>query len=238
MFSAEVWGTVGEWIGAVGTGGAAIAAASFYILDTRRSQIAQARLVWVQQRVDDSREMAVIVTNNSNLPIVLDLMYWSEPPLRKALLSVAEFNVRSAAEPSASDFEVIHDPHKRIHSKDEIIGYSGDKGWTSIRASDKRVAAGQTITLASDVVLTYRVSMRYWITFQDASGQAWQLEIGPNHGKALSRRYKDFPYRTKLSGRLAITFSSLRRYITVNRWLWKHRSESTTPYNDVSATID
>ncbi|HME78212.1 MAG TPA: hypothetical protein VKI00_21970 [Mycobacterium sp.] len=44
-FYADVWGNAAEWATAIGTGGAAIAAATYYILSARSRKRAQARQV-------------------------------------------------------------------------------------------------------------------------------------------------------------------------------------------------
>src|SRR6185312_8312529 len=74
MFPVEIWGNVAEWAGAIGTGGAAMAAAGFYIYDRYRESTAQSRQV---NFVDYGTVYEV--TNASDQPIhYVSLLY--DPP--------------------------------------------------------------------------------------------------------------------------------------------------------------
>jgi hypothetical protein len=64
-----VWGTVGQWIGALGTSGAAIAAAGYYINDKRLDAMAQAGLVRAEFKESKDGEVVVLVHNHSEGPI-------------------------------------------------------------------------------------------------------------------------------------------------------------------------
>jgi hypothetical protein len=59
-------GDVAMWAGAVGTGGAAITAASYYVVDLRRKTRAQAELV--KADVPAGREFGIRVHNGSERP--------------------------------------------------------------------------------------------------------------------------------------------------------------------------
>lgn len=85
MFSVYVWGTVAEMIGAVGTSGAAICAATVYISDRRREARAQAQLVRVEHADSSNREQASVettftVTNDSDQPISGFYLFMKENP--------------------------------------------------------------------------------------------------------------------------------------------------------------
>ncbi|OMB96164.1 hypothetical protein A5733_12110 [Mycobacterium sp. NS-7484] len=74
MFPVEIWGNVAEWVGAIGTSGAAITAVGYYMFQHRTEKRKQAMLVAVE--VSESRKrrpgeeegrwlMELEITNNS-----------------------------------------------------------------------------------------------------------------------------------------------------------------------------
>lgn len=67
MFPVEIWGTVAQWVSALGTSGAAIAAAGYYINDKRIEAKKQARLVRTRFTASGDK---VVVNNHSPLPVV------------------------------------------------------------------------------------------------------------------------------------------------------------------------
>jgi hypothetical protein len=68
VFAAEIWGTVAQWVSAIGTSGAAMAAAGYYIFDKSLAAKAQARQIRV--KITALRpEIGFDVHNHSEHPI-------------------------------------------------------------------------------------------------------------------------------------------------------------------------
>ena len=120
MFSALVWGTVADVPGALSTGDAAVSALTYYILDSRKSHAAQARLVRASLHPEPNDIFEVSVTNDSDRPISLELLFFSEKNFSKALLAD---EVITAAVP-ADAWCTISSTHGIVEAAAEPIGHS------------------------------------------------------------------------------------------------------------------
>jgi hypothetical protein len=72
VFDVDIWGNVAAWASAIGTGGAAIVAASYYIVSARSRKRAQARQVHVAVVLPEHpkiRPFNFVLYNDSEHPI-------------------------------------------------------------------------------------------------------------------------------------------------------------------------
>jgi hypothetical protein len=77
VFDVDIWGNVAAWASAIGTGGAAIAAASYYILSARSRKRAQARQVHVEVTFPEQgkiRPFNFVLDNDSEHPIAASIL--------------------------------------------------------------------------------------------------------------------------------------------------------------------
>jgi hypothetical protein len=79
----EIWGTVAAWFSAIGTSGAAVAAATYYIVDSLRANRRQAQLItcWI---VDGPSNSIVHVVNYSNEPVFYLMLEFMSISTRRA----------------------------------------------------------------------------------------------------------------------------------------------------------
>lgn len=258
MFSAQVWGTVADMIGALSTGGAAISALTYYILDSRKSQSAQARLVRANLEPDEHGIFEVSVTNDSDRPITIELIVYREQDFRRAALNYMPMQ-------TTQDFETYngwqyHPELMRGDSegvrfiadrKDQIMGFRHGGGTVYLRAylgdENCRVLPGQSIKFLVEHLI-FRISTDYQLIFFDANGIAWQLDLhrpstDPVTPKRAHRRgpFKQFGSQSRVRmrpiGYLRVTKRAVRNAIRLRWWLFQHRNEQTTPYPRLTAEI-
>jgi hypothetical protein len=256
MFDVEIWGNVAEMTGALSTGGAAFAAAIYYIRDSWASRASQARLVRANLHPEEDGIFEISVTNDSDRPISLELLFWWERSFDRALLAGRPMETRTGVQIGTDDAGnpviqngPIEDAYKSVSAKEDLLGYGVGGGTTNVRAvvgdDLSRVKPGTTERFLMPTVL-YRISTEYRLYFFDANGLAWELELlkAPSSpGKLRRSRYRHSANRLSASSRrrmkpigYARVFNRrIRTHFERRLWLYKHRSEKTTPYARLTA---
>ena len=234
--------------------GAAIAAASYYIVDSGRTRSAQARLV-TAKIVSHSRQEAVFeIANDSDRPIILSILYWSEPSLRRALLDHRGFDthggkVKAGETDDGKPFywvDPIHDPIILGVAKTDLLGYRGGGGTAHLpcHVNDKRRLEGGEREVFSfpTTFHPYQSSHRYLVVFYDANGILWEREApGSGDFAGKLRRGHEYYYHhqrrfeSRLRVRLMRPLRVLAYYYSVHKWLFQNRKQSTTPYPSTRA---
>ncbi|MGU3500516.1 hypothetical protein [Mycobacterium sp. C31M] len=236
-------------IGALSTGGAAISALVFYRLDARKKREAQARLIRGSLHPEPNDVFEVSVTNDSDLPISLELLFVVERDFGKSLLANEVMETRDEVQfgpDSNPNFMVWrgHGAYRMVDHKEQLLGFSGGGGAHNIRYAigdeRSRLMSGSTERFTVKYHL-YRISARYWLYFFDASGIAWELELLPapsSPGRLVQSQYRHSANslgarserRMRPIGYARTAKRRIAAYIERRRWLFAHRKEETTPY--------
>ena len=187
MFDVNIWGTVAAWVSAIGTGGAAVAAASFYILSARSRKRAQARQVHVAVTFPEQgkfRPYNFVLYNDSDHQI--SGFYLGRYKERRLIPSLLNYRVRFQ---KMRDREVVQTSIAEVlrNPKSELVGFDGhqgDMGLTipsvsnaSIGDEPRVLPAGESIVLKPGPNARFRWSTVYWIGFLDANGNRWEREV-------------------------------------------------------------
>lgn len=231
VFAVEIWGDVATWVGAIGTGGAAVTAVTFYIADARAKRATQARLISATSR-QQNLQLSIQIKNRSDHPITDINVWYREKKLAESLLSRDIFHIQRMAY-NTQDKQIVKmiehtsSPLKKVKAKEEFLGYDGRKGmilaWPNLVVSP----GGEASIDIQDH--EYRVSTVYWLGFKDAHGFSWSREVVGGIGNDPGRLRKE-------SGAYAIfrvsPFKNLwqktRHYAEVLVWLTRHRKEGTS----------
>ena len=252
VFYVETWGTVGEMVGGVGTTAAALWAAATYSIDFTQKRSAQAKLVraYVHPRPDGILELSVV--NDSDRPVVLDMLAWRETSFGKALISGDHMRTKSQAEVGHDEKgepilvnSVGGDSCQYPKFKSDIYGYRDNGGLLAIGAAlqeDRRLLPGRTVRFTLSLPLAqYRPSYTYLLGFYDANGLGWERSLSdPNGQPAKPKRRKHWrnfhqAYREPGVGswirhNRLMAMKKARIYIHRRLWLFAHRKELTSPY--------
>lgn len=187
MFDVVIWGNVAEWTGAISTGGAAIAAAGYYILSARSRRRAQARQVHVRVEFPEDgkfRPFNFVLYNDSEGQI--SGFYLGRYKERRLIPSLLDYRVRFQ---KMQDGEVVQTGIAEVlrNPKSELVGFDGrqgDFGLTIPSVSNARIGdesrvlpAGESVVLKPGPKARFRWSTVYWIGFLDASGNRWEREV-------------------------------------------------------------
>lgn len=256
MFSAQVWGSVADMIGAVSTGGAAVSALAYYILDSRKSQAAQARLVRASLHPDQDGVLEVSVTNDSDRPITLEQIVYREKNFKQAALKGMPMQTTVTSESGHRwnyERELMRGDSEGVHfiaeRKEEILGFrhGGGRAYLHAHLGDQncRLLPGASSRFVASYSL-YRISTNYGLIFFDANGIAWELELltkkhGPGKLRRARRRgpFKQLDTRSRRGmrpiGYLRTAKRKLRNSIRLRWWLFRHRKEQTTAYPPLTA---
>ena len=239
--SVNVWGTVANWFEAVGTGGAAIGAATFYVLDSRDKRAAQARLVGASLKVFADDNMAVTVQNDSDRPISSFQILYKEKSLAKALFAKEEFVVPQMRyyKPGKQVVKMLShtsSPLKEIKTKAELLGYDGRAGLIVGWHDRQILGPGKQAYLSVDFVTStpYRVSTEYWLIFTDANGHTWLRELRSSFNtpgrlrKSPANPMRLFPRRRGPKAGVRWLAEEVSHYWKVSLWLVRHRKERTS----------
>jgi hypothetical protein len=234
---ARVWGTVAEWAAAAGTGGAAIAAAWYYIREHQRLRRAQAELVQVQQLSRANQKFSIEVHNRSDRAISGFNVYYKEKKLVGTLLRNQFITLDRSNDPMSSPGDsTIAFLDTKTHRKDHIIGFDGREGLITFEAPSLTIEPGGKIALIGhDQTIggthIFRASTAYWLIFADANNMTWEREIvigSHGYGKLREARRKDYvPNTFERQNWLGRATTKLSRYFRVLFWLVKHFREST-----------
>lgn len=256
MFSVDIWGNVASWVGAVSTGGAALAALGYYVLDSRKARAAQARLVRANLHPEQDGVFEITVTNDSDRPISLELLFWWGKDFDKAVLTGQPMEIRTGIQDGTDQHGqplirtgAIQNAYRHVESKQELLGYAGGGGTANVRfmlGDDKsRLMPGKSQRFLVERVL-YEIGMEYRLYFFDANGLAWELELLPapsSPGKLRRSRYRRSSNRLSAStrsrlkpiGHLRIAKQRIGTQLERRVWLHNHRRQKTTPYPGLTA---
>lgn len=232
-FDVDIWGTVASWVGAIGTGGAAIAAASYYILSARSRKRAQARQVHVWVTFPEPgkvRGFKFVLYNDSEHPISgFYLGRYKERRLIPMLLNGRTFQRVRDGEVEQTGIGTV-----LLNSKSELVGFDGREGDFGLTiegvSSAERGNMPTVLPAAKSVALQpspnhrFRWSTVYWIGFLDASGNRWEREVTNSittYGRLRKGKRGYFEIRAKRRRR------RLKRYWDVTRWVWRNRRSQT-----------
>ncbi|MBI3217407.1 MAG: hypothetical protein HYZ38_26635 [Mycobacterium sp.] len=257
MFNVEIWGTVGEWVGGVGTAASAAAAVVIYSQGQKAEKWTQARLVRGYLYPSPSK-FEVSVINDSDRAISLELIFYREKSFRSALLAGESMythrEVHIATEEDGTPVMSsgpFHDAYLRVSHKGEILGYRNAGGTHNLGyqlGDARRLAAGDTRGFSLDPkMILYHPSREYRLYFLDAMGLPWERELLPAPGmigKLYKSGYHHSPHslgtgmrgRMKLIGKFRVRRRALLKVLSQYWWLWVHRKEKTTAHQPASVT--
>ncbi|OBI65123.1 hypothetical protein A5667_27435 [Mycolicibacterium fortuitum] len=170
-FDAAIWGDVATWVGALGTSGAAIAAAAFYINDRKTTLAEHAN--HVEFLYDGTSGYSYLVRNNGDKRIYAQYVTYVAPRTVRDMIKSYYYPFRQPLIEGRFHAEVA----------DEEAVFRGREDLPPTQTFDLRV----TIRPDDDFRFKMPKEMQYtWgiavvFTFKDARGTAWY--IGP-HTKA------------------------------------------------------
>ncbi|OBI26536.1 hypothetical protein [Mycobacterium sp. E2238] len=233
MFDVDIWGTVAAWASAIGTGTAAIAAASYYILSTRNQKRAQARQVHVNVKFPERgkvRPYHFVLYNDSEDQISgFGIGRYKE---RRLIPSLFNYRVPFLL---MRDDKVIQTGMADMlrHPKSELIGFDGRQGdfRLIVEGASRVLPPGESVVLKQGPNARFRWSTVYWIGFLDANGNRWEREV-TNSVTTYGRLRKGKPVFFARS-RPAQTLGAnrrpgrLRHFWDVTRWVWRNRGLET-----------
>ncbi|WP_435590768.1 hypothetical protein [Nocardia sp. bgisy118] len=217
LFSVEVWGTVGQWFGAVGTSASVAAAAGYYIADQRRNGREQSRQV-------------KILLFGTNPTLRVKLHNHSDKPIYgvKAYSEKVSFSKMAARK----DFW-IYDPGDYIDLEDKSESEASFmfRYWNSanyLYKANGNIGISDYLdphdSIEFDFEERLHAAMDYWVEYTDARGQRWRIELG----EAKQKRVRGVkPYGTRepsFVDRVVGGYDSQVRRIEAWRW-WKRRGE-------------
>lgn len=152
MFDVDIWGNVAAWASAIGTGGAAIGAASYYILSARRLKRAQARQVHAAVSLPEGgkfRPFNFVLYNDSEDQISgFYLGRYKERRLIPSLLNYrVPFQKMRDGVVQTGIAEVLRNP------KSDLVGFDGRQGdmrLTIPSVSNARIGAESRVLPAGE----------------------------------------------------------------------------------------
>jgi hypothetical protein len=219
VFDVEIWGTVASWVGVSTTGGAAVAAAWYYVNDKRLEAIAQARQVRV---LIDSQPQSLKATvfNYSEHPIY-DVAAETHP---MTLTETLVHRKTAVQDPSgkAARLKAQHLAQLRT-----MFAQSGAPG----RAVLKENYSALMPAMSADILYGKPQSpaARYSVVFRDHMSRPWRLEYWTDGGEPHTRL-------THTRGRRAASYARelarhpLRNRVFIRRWAdiwwWEKRNRA------------
>jgi hypothetical protein len=241
VFDVDIWGNVAAWVGAIGTGGAAIAAALYYILSAWSRKRAQARQVHVEVTFPEDgkfRPFNFVLYNDSEDQI--SGFYLGRYKERRLIPSLLNYRVQFQ---KMRDGEVVQTGIAEVlrNPKSELVGFDGRQGdmrLTIPSVSNARIAAesrvlpaGESMVLKPGPNARFRWSTVYWIGFLDANGNRWEREVTNSittYGR-LRKGKQAFFARSRPAQTLGINRrpGRLTHYWDVTRWVWRNRGSQT-----------
>ena len=204
MFPVEIWGTVAQWISAVGTSGAAIAAGSYYILDKRRAKKTQSKKIYIsylERKITDQHH--VHVTNNSD----------------NSIFDVHIYILPRAYGKLAKDRAKCESERQDIKEKLQLLMSYRDwqRDWQRVPEIPK-VGPGESATLKTDCNLIYE---HISLIFRDAATRRWIVDIDPSH-RPHSATFHDHEIKRLTWRYPASEYWPLPRYRA--KWItWRNR---------------
>jgi hypothetical protein len=245
MFSAEVWGTVSGVVEAIGTVAAAVTAVVYYIYESQMKKRAQARQI--RAHLDSPRAksnghpVTITIRNDSERHISGVYVLYTEDSLARSLFTKARFAV---PEIMAKPFTFEGKSYGRLswnmggpdivlkRSKSEIYGFDGAGGLIRPAMGDDRLDSGQerNLDLAEYDAAFYRASRAFWVGFQDADGNLWEIAANREQREGVPRLRSVNSIKDGLFGRTWIgsrVVDALRHNTRVVLWLVRNRGQKT-----------
>lgn len=181
MFDVAVWGTVAAWVGSVSSGGALMTAATYYILDLRRSHKSQAEQVVCWLHPNEHGPFEAHIKNFSDHP-VFDLSY--------EVVGRSDKEVRKELDDNgvASDYPLKKDRDAGFGFSQLLVDYHDHVDFSP----------GQHLDKIPDVP---NVGMSYYhiyFVFKDTAGRTWRRDartghfVGRRRSKAIRRQIENY----------------------------------------------
>lgn len=221
-FDVAIWGNVAEWATAIGTGGAAIAAASYYILSARSRKRAQARQVHVLVTFPEHGKILpfnFVLYNDSEDQISGFYGRYKERRLIPTLLNGRTFQKVRDGEVEQTGIGMV-----LLNPKSELVGFDGRQGDMLLTAPLRVLRAGGSVVLKPGADDRFRWSTVYWIGFLDANGNRWEREVTNSimtYGRLRKGKRGYLEIRAKRRRR------RLKHHWDVTRWVWRNRELHT-----------
>ncbi|MDR3658246.1 MAG: hypothetical protein P4L48_22100 [Mycobacterium sp.] len=221
-----IWGTVAEWFSAIGTGGAAIAAATYYILSARSRKRAQAHQIHATVAFPENGKIHpfnFILYNDSEDQISGFYGRYKERRLIPSLLGGVTFQKMRAGEVEQTGIGMV-----LLNTKSELVGFDGRQGYMllTIIAASRVLPPGQSVTLGPGADDRFRWSTVYWIGFLDANGNRWEREVTNSimtYGRLRKAKKKGYFFEIRAKRRRR----RFKHYLDVTRWVWRNRKLQT-----------
>lgn len=203
-FLATVWGTVAAWAGWVGTVVSLGTAAYYYRSTVKRDERAQAQQIrFVQVGQNDSKGFAR-VHNDSDHAIYDIQVKQARRRFQEVVDRACEFNPVSTETLARlyEDWKRASGGYLQIHSFQQTHIQSGRYFKVTYR-------------------LPYSDTEKVWITFRDANGKLWNLELD-THNPTEVKDSKQKPYTLRGLIKYPEARAVWRRYREVDAWVKKN----------------
>lgn len=220
MFPVEIWGDVATWVGSVGTSGAAIAAATFFIYDKRVEAGAQASLVRAVRKSPYGKKFVATVSNNSDRPIATVVVVLRPMKAREYFLRRDMFADSDNEEPKKLTLTELLDRDPRdlyVTDSADCIAHIQANGLPP----DDIVKAGESIDI--EVPGEFRNDWIYYVSFTDQRGKHWFIDIDVTE---RARRYSGpldellgETRRERIQRLYRTRWADRRRRQKIDRWL-------------------
>lgn len=171
LFWTQAWGNAAEWFGAIGTGGAFIAAVVFFIHERRTANRGQASLVFVRK----VKGAYVEITNRSDKSI-FDVRTVVDPMSMMTALTIGEVNQTPAMGVGGSN-TYKYPSHEyyllmRRLLKEKARRFSAN----SPNQGDVEIPAGEKHEIFVPELM-FNLDEAY-VLFLDAYGRSWAVNVG------------------------------------------------------------
>lgn len=195
MFSVDIWGGVAAWVGAVGTSGAALAAAVYYISDRHRESTSQSRAI------NYLREgTTYVITNASDQPIYqIRLLY--DPPKTFGDALAANSHVYGV-----KYWDRDKEPFKEWTDQAIYDSFRAVQRYRYLEKWDK-LLPGDSVTISPKQLGRQLISLTPYCAFADVRGRHWDLYLGDDKPKKHNKgkvklRTRVATYRIRRTNRL------------------------------------
>lgn len=213
LFSVEIWGTVGQWFGAIGTSVSIAAAAGYYIADQRRNSREQSRQVKMLL-YGTSPTLRTKVHNHSSKPIYGVKAYSEKISFAKMIgrkdLWIYNFEDYVESQEDETDEQYML---RYWNSVNHLSATQGTLGMSDFLNPGKSVEF--------DFMERQHAAMDYWIEYTDARGQRWRIELGREKQRRVRAITPHGPREQSVSNKVIDGyFSNVRR---IKAWWWWRR---------------
>ena len=240
MFDLQIWGNVAEWFSAGGTVTAAGIALGYYIVSSQSSKKAQARQIRARvtsRPLAGPSNLSIEVRNDSERHISDIYFAYIEDSLAKSLLRRRQVDIPEIRR-YAPTGQLVHmwlrageeEVFKR--RKSAIFGFDGRAAICYGDLNERRLNPGEARVFNDPCGPDhqYRGSTTYWVGFQDADGNLWQITANreQRQGVPRLRRVKKFAHAGFFRVPIRTRIKELDYYRRVLWWLFKQRKEKTS----------